>query len=221
MLRNLVALVLLANAVLWAAGQGWFGPRDAGREPERMNAQLNADKIAVLPQPPASAAVAAAKGAAEPARRVCLESQGNDPARAESLRQLALGIAPDADVSLRETPEPGLWMVYLGKYSGPDAVKKRLDELRQLKLDGDFERITDAPSLQPGISLGVFRERERAEARLDEVKKKGVNTAKLIERPSGRTQLALRVDKLDEAQRARLADELRRAGAVNLGSCGG
>jgi len=48
-----LALILLANAVLFALGQGWLGtvPADKGRDPARLQQQVNAQAVSVTPVP--------------------------------------------------------------------------------------------------------------------------------------------------------------------------
>lgn len=69
MLRGLVVLLLLANALFLAWSQGWLAPllappRAAERETERLAAQVNPGAVTVLPEKAASAAVSAARAAA-------------------------------------------------------------------------------------------------------------------------------------------------------------
>jgi hypothetical protein len=68
MLRSLVVLVLLANAVFFAWAQGWLAPAfpapvHGEREPARLQAQLRPETITVLSAKAASAAVQAARAA--------------------------------------------------------------------------------------------------------------------------------------------------------------
>jgi hypothetical protein len=46
-MRILFVLIVLANVVVYGIGQGWLGPtpEDEGRDPMRMQQQLNADKV--------------------------------------------------------------------------------------------------------------------------------------------------------------------------------
>lgn len=48
-MRILLVLIVLANIVAYGIGQGWLGvqPEDEGREPTKMQQQLNADKVAI------------------------------------------------------------------------------------------------------------------------------------------------------------------------------
>jgi hypothetical protein len=48
-MRILFILIVLANIVVYGVGQGWLGPRpeDEGRDPMKLQQQLNADKVVV------------------------------------------------------------------------------------------------------------------------------------------------------------------------------
>lgn len=233
MLRNLVLLVLLANGLLWAAHAGWLGGRDEGREPERMGAQINPEAIRLQPPGTAAAPASAASAPAQPASAaaatttaaaptlLCLQSAGNPAARAAALQDAAQAAAPNAQVSLQDEPAPTRWRVAMGPYGNTDALNRKLDELRQLKLGGDVSRITDQAALQPGVSLGVFRERPRADARLSELQKKGVKNARVVQVPATASLATLRVQGLDAALRPRLAAALQQAGAQPLADCAG
>ncbi|MBU6437218.1 MAG: hypothetical protein KGQ77_06805 [Betaproteobacteria bacterium] len=240
MLRNLVLLVLLANGLLWAAHAGWLGGRDEGREPERMGAQINPEAIRLQPPGTAAAPASAASAASTPAQPasaaaaastatataaaptlLCLQSAGNPATRAAALQDAAQTAAPNAQVSLQDEPAPARWRVAMGPYGNTDALNRKLDELRQLKLGGDVSRITDQAALQPGVSLGVFRERTRADARLGELQKKGVKNARVVQVPATASLATLRVQGLDAALRPRLAAALQQASAQPLADCSG
>jgi hypothetical protein len=71
----LLVLLLAANALVLAWTQGWLAPalqppRHAEREPERLAAQVQPERVVVLAPGAASSAVAAARAAA----RACLET---------------------------------------------------------------------------------------------------------------------------------------------------
>ena len=107
MLRVLVLVLLLANALFFGWTQGWFAPgwpppRHGEREPERLAAQVQPERIAVLPPVAASAAVQAARAAAE----VCLEA-GPFAAAAAASAEAALaaaGLPPGGWERLPEAP---------------------------------------------------------------------------------------------------------------------
>ncbi|AKQ53507.1 hypothetical protein [Bordetella hinzii] len=53
-MRILFLVILLANLWAYGLGQGWLGPRpdDEGRDPRRLNQELNADHISLAPKRP-------------------------------------------------------------------------------------------------------------------------------------------------------------------------
>ena len=105
MLRALVVLLLLANLLFFGWARGWFAPgwpppRHAEREPERLAAQVRPELVQVLPPQAASAAVQAARAAAE----VCLEA-GPFDAGAIATAEAGLAAAGLSEGSWERQPE--------------------------------------------------------------------------------------------------------------------
>ena len=207
MLRGLVLLLLLVNAAIFAWTR--MDPRLAlgDREPQRLDRQVAPDSVKVLPDLPApasgaaesttidfadtpasapSAALPAASGAsAAGARQVaasgdCVESGALDDHQLASLRQTLTraGVPPDALVERREI-RPASWMIYMGRYADEPSWQRKADELRRMNLR--FERVSRPPGLDPGLSLGNFSSQAAAQGRLDELGKRGVRTARIVE----------------------------------------
>ena len=94
MLRALLVVLLLANALFLAWAQGWLSPvfappRQGEREPERLAQQVNAELIKVLPPVAASAAQRVAQA------KVCLwAGPFNDTELAEAESALAKADVP-------------------------------------------------------------------------------------------------------------------------------
>lgn len=202
MLRALVLLLLLANALYFAWARGWLGapPRHAEREPQRLAAQVGPEAVIVLPPPRASAAVQAAREAA----RVCVESEPlQEPALGQAEYRLAEAlVAPDA-VQRAEAAEPGRWIVFGGRYPEAGPRNAREDELRRLGLR--FERLTAPAELAPGFVLSRHDSREAAAAWLAEQAPKALRGARVQELPLRVAGTVLRVPRAAPEQAEKLA----------------
>jgi hypothetical protein len=233
MLRLLVFLLVLANAAFLAWSLGWLddltGVRARGdREPERLARQVRPESIRILPPgsvraaPPAAAlpspaptpAPAPVAAPAQPTTPLpvtaeaaplpaCLEAGPFSTAQigaAQALLQINL---PSGSWTQVKTERPGLWMVYMGKFNDAETMAKRQDELRRLKVEYDELR---APNeLAPGLSLGRFEVRGNANSLLDQLTKRGVRNARVVESTPAASSHMLRIDKPSAAVMAQLA----------------
>lgn len=214
MLRVVVLLLLLANLLFFAFTQGWLegvaGLRPHGeREPERLNRQVNADRVVVLP--PGAASAAAAARPAEPAasvplRTACLEAgpfaTGASVSAVAALQALQPPLPPGswADVTVER---PGRWMVYMGRYPNREAMAKKVDELRRTRVA--FEEVSEPTEWTMGLSLGRFDDRAAAERALDQASQRGVRSAKVVELAAPATLHMLRAENADPALAERLS----------------
>lgn len=219
MLRLLALLLLVGNALLLAAQFGLFdrltgagSTQPPQREPERLQRQVNPEVVHILSPQAASAALgAAAASAAQSAAAAsraaalsCLEAGpfgGADTDSAERTLREA-GLAPGSWLALK-TEHPGAFMVYMGRYGDHDALQRKLDEVKRMKLA--VEELRNAPPLQPGLSLGRFDQKADADAALARMVQRGVRTARVITLRQPQSQTLLRVPAADAAARARLA----------------
>ncbi|MBI3367382.1 MAG: SPOR domain-containing protein [Burkholderiales bacterium] len=215
MLRTLVALLVAANLLLLAYGQGWLdgviGIRpDGDREPERLQRQVHPGWVRVVPPPAASAVLAAAAASAAagaasaasgaPVMLACLEAGPFAPAELAAAEKALrdAGLASGAWTSLR-TERKGAFMIYMGRYPDDEALQKKLDELRRLKLS--VEALRNSPELQPGLSLGRFDDKAAADSELGRLSQRGVNTARVITLTPPVAMTTLRLQAADAAQR--------------------
>lgn len=178
-------ILLLANVVLFIWGQGYLGTQDAGREPERLKRQLQADRLQVLP------AAAAEKPADRPAA-ACKRIEWLTAAEATAAKG-ALGAGSGIEVIQTPRKEaPAHWVVIPDLPSRAAAEKKKA-ELRQLGID-NTEIVENGTSGTFAVSLGVFRNPPLAEDYLQSAAKKGVRSAKILSRelPPERYALELR-----------------------------
>lgn len=193
MLRLIVWVLLVLNLGYYAWGQGWLLAYGWGstqqHEPQRLAQQIRPEALTVLvgspsePQADASAPQAAAsEAAAAPVVTTCWQVGDLDDKDAESVRPLLdAKLKPNA-WTLDESRLPARWMVYMGPFSNPaDSAKKR-EQLTALKVK--FYPLA-SPNNAPGLSLGVFSSEEAAKAGLQDLVKRGVRSAKVLqERPA-------------------------------------
>jgi len=241
LLTLLLILLVLLNALLLAAVLGAFGAdplagwMESPREPQRLGQQVRAERFvpadtanpagasapAATPATgPASAPAAQlAPGggtlAAVPVQGQCVEIGGLS---ADAARELTLALAGAGHIEHFERQELVRWWIHLPAQPSRDQVQRKLGELQR-------RNITDVSVVAAGspetftVSLGLFRERERAERYLDELRGHGVRTAVLSDAPRQLTRQWLRVRDVDAAQRGRLDEARRRFGAAELQSC--
>jgi len=219
MLRLLALLLLVGNALLLAAQFGLFdrltganNGQPPQREPERLQRQVNPEGVRILSPQAASAALGAAAASAaltaaaasSAAALSCLEAGpfgGTDADTAERTLRDA-GLAPGSWLVLK-TEDAGAFMVYMGRYADHDALQRKLDEVKRMKLP--VEELRGAPPLQPGLSLGRFDHKADADAALARMVQRGVRSARVITLRQAQSQTLLRVPTADAAARARLA----------------
>ncbi len=210
-MKNLFWILLLGNVILFAVmqrgGLGW-GEQELQAQPElrgdmihlipalqsapAKTAQSAPAKAVPAPMPvPASVQVAMTSAPApastlpssNPNTLVCLE--WGDFSGAELKRvTAALSALPLADkLSQRKIERDTGYWVYFSPFRNKAAVKQKIAELKALGISEYFVVQTPGPLLN-SISLGVFRTREAAQNFLEQMRAKGVRTAKIGEHAS-------------------------------------
>ncbi len=233
MLRLAIFLLLLANAVFLAWTLGWLddvtGIRASGdREPERLTRQVRPESIRILAPgavkpPPASAAgtsipavtpnaplspAASPAGlpsvvAEAPQLPTCLEAGPFSAAQIGAAQATLQTYLPSGGWTALKTERSALWMVYMGKFNDPETLTKRQDELRRLKVE--YEQLRSPSELAPGLSLGRFEIRGNANSLLEQLGKRGVRNARVIEAVPAASSHMLRIDKPSAALLSQLS----------------
>lgn len=222
MLRGLLLVLLLANALFFAWAQGWLAPllppRADPREPERVAAQLRPELITVLSAPEASAAAAAAASsasAAAPGGAASAQAEGAEPAllclEAGPFTEAA-AVAAEASLLQNGVPEGAVqrepvsssntWGVVMGRFADRDVMRAKAEELKRLGVR--YDELNSPPALAPGLRLGNFSDKYGAEAALANLATKGVRTARVVALPSGNVQWWLRAARADAELQTRL-----------------
>lgn len=171
LLRIVFFLLILGNLLLFAWGQGYLGGRDEGREPQRLTAQMEADKLHIVPSVPAAAAKPAA-----PAPVSCRLASGLGTVEAEKLRA-ALAAVSGLSVAVRPEAESSNYWVMIPPLANKAAAEKKASELKAQGVT-DYLIVKDGPS-KFAISLGWYKTENAAQEQLAKLGKKGVRSARI------------------------------------------
>lgn len=161
--------------------------------------------VAVAP-PPASptSEMTASPSAPPPAGAICMEwgdFSGPDLARVTAaLSGLKLGDRLSQRQVVRDV---GYW-VYIPPLRDKAAVRRKVAELKALGIS-EYFIVQTAGHWHNAISLGVFKTREAAQNDLDQLRAKGVHTARVGERTSKVKATIFKLASVDAETAARLA----------------
>lgn len=202
-MRLLFWLLLAANCIAFAAGQGYLGEFGSEREPGRLATQLNPARIKLISASAALAPPPAPVVEKKPEPVACVEI-GNflvsDLKRFETeVATLALG----DHQSRHNVSEVASHMVFIPPAPSKDAADKKAAELRQLGVTSFFV-INDNSPLRWAISLGIFKSDQAAQYQLAMLTKKGVRGARVGTRSVVTNKLAFQFRDLSPDTKARL-----------------
>ncbi len=239
-LTVLLLILLIANALLLAALLGAFGPQplagmlESPREPQRVEQQVRGDRMQLLP--PADASAPAAPASAPAPRGAtpgsvtlaaapgdgCMEMGGFTMQTAQRAREDLSAIAAGAPMPVDqfERSEQVRWWVHLPAQATRENAERKLAELRRRKVT-DVSVVSGEDAASFTVSLGLFRDRERADRFLESLRAQGVRTALISDAPRAVPRQWLRVPHASEAVRMRMDEVRARYGAEVLQACNG
>lgn len=219
MLRFILILLLVLNALLFAAISGWLGESTPKGEPERLDNQLNADRIALVtpPQgnttlpPPASSQPEpeAPPPPPQPERQECAawEKLNTEQANRLSARLHVVNLTPQRSA----VDVISNWWVHIpSQPTRPDA-ERVVRELKTLGIADAFI-INDSGPTQFAISLGLFSTEVGAQTFLQQIREKGVGTAVISPRTASQ-------HRFEVTGPANVIKSLREANPGNLTTC--
>jgi len=208
MLRGLVVLFLLVNAVLYWWLHDNATALQSDREPQRLNHQVTPDAVQVLPDLPAASAprrgasaasagsvsasaadavvadaatpAASAAGLAHPvgATLACSETPPLNDAEFATLKA-ALGKAGLSDAAIGERRQTKGGAWIVYLGKFADADARQAKAAELRKLDLKAEPVNSPVALAPGLSLGQFTSQADAAQKLEELGKRGVHSARV------------------------------------------
>ena len=221
-------LLALANLIFFAWQQGVFGGLpDAGREPERVNRQVEPERVRVLtqqevqalraktkeapPAPPPPAANSATTtpspgpiAAAELVGMACVEVGDFTIENAGRVRQRLESLALGERLSVRSVEAPGWFMVYMPPFKTRSEVDRRADELRRAGVK-ELLVIADNSPMRFGIALGSFKDQDLANRHAADLERRGIKGVRVADKPSSVQVTRFQLRSVD----APLADVLR------------
>jgi len=209
--RTVFFLLLLANVGFFA--WTYLGERRASNEAQLVEQQVNEQAIRLLSAEQVAALVAEhAKPAKPPPKATviaCLELGAFSPAEVSRVQKALEPLALGARLSQRRDKEIASYWVYMPPQRNRQTANQKASELRKLGVE-DFFVVQEDSKFRYAISLGVFKTEEAARARLEELRRKGVRTARVDPRETSVQKVYFVVRDVPEALASRL-DELRRA----------
>ena len=220
-MKALFWILLLGNAVFFAMMQwgGWLTSDQAAQSQPALHEDkitlLNAPQdspaaqstqIAALPaSAPATAPVGEATQLAAKPETLCMEwadFSGEDLNRATTaLSALQLG----EKVGQRQIEHNIGYWVYIPPIKDKTALAQKIAQLKARGVKEYFV-VSEAGSWQNAISLGIFKTQEAAQNFFDDLRAKGVRSAKVGERASKLKATIFTLNGLDAATEAKLAE---------------
>lgn len=183
-MRILVFMLILANLMFFAWTQGYFGT-PSGPDALRVQQQMLADQVKVVArdEPPADAIKTekVIKATEKKVIDVCLRLSDLPVADVVRLENALIEKLPEFK-AVRSLNEGGAsYWVFIPPLGGKQEAERKAAELKKFRVP-EFYIVQDAGPNRFAISLGIFSSKEGATERLEELRSKGVKSAKVGER---------------------------------------
>lgn len=205
MLRTLVAILILANALFFAWAQGWLDavtgmPAQGGREPQRLQQQVQPERMTLL-SPQAATALQ---------QVVCLELGpfGSDETlRAAQSALERLGVAP-ASWQLDSGEQAGVWAVATSPLEPRDQARKE-EQYKRLKLE--YQVLAGRSDEQPSLLLGRYPSEAAAEAALAGLERRALKDLRVRQLQAPQPRHLLRLPTANSLLSKQIADSRDKA----------
>ena len=223
--RLIFFALLLANVAFFAWRENAGPP--PGHEPQRLQQQIDPDKVRLLP-PQAAAdkpaavkvadvAAASASPAAEAPALLCKAFSGISSEEAKTVQSAIASSAPNAQVAVITSRESSSYWVHIPPQPNKAGAEKKVAELREMGVSESFIISDDGPA-KWAVSLGLFKSREMADNYLQKLTKQGVRSARIEVRDKGADKVRLEISAPAETLGA-LAREIKPLANASIGEC--
>jgi hypothetical protein len=235
-------LLALANLVFFAWQQGVFGGLpEAGREPERVNRQVEPERIHVLTQaevqalrvkakeipreaPPApspgTSAAPAPIAAGELAGSACVEVGDFTIENSERVRQRLATLAAGERLTARSVEAPGWFMVFVPPFKTRGEADRKAEELRKAGVK-ELLVITDNSPMRYGIALGSFKDQDLAVRHFNDLERRGIKGVRVADKPSNVQVTRFQVRAVDVPMADVLRSVQKEFNAARFQACAG
>lgn len=149
------------------------------------------------------AAASAAVSTIEANVAACLEAGPFSDSEMPAIEASLSGVLAKGDWVKRSVGAPGVWLIYMGPFGSQEETLRKEGELRKLAVA--FEEVRNPSELAPGLSLGRYTEQQRAQDRLTELHRKGIQTARVISASGPKTLQTIRLPAVDARQQKAIA----------------
>ena len=96
---------------------------------------------------------------------------------------------------------PGRWIVYMGRYDNAEQANRKKAELRGLGIDF---RDVNTSGLAPGIALGTFSSEDAAREGLQQVERRNVRSARVVQERAESLGYSLRLPAIGDGRQVRI-----------------
>jgi hypothetical protein len=216
--------LLCINGLLLAYGQGYLGNfKGNEREPARMRAQVNADKLVLVSSASAVAQAAAPKeepAPAAPLAAACIEIGPFNAAEAKrfdaQLARLELG----KRITTINVPSTEITshIVFIPSLGSKENADKKAAELKNMGVSNYFIMNDNSP-MKWAISLGVFKSENAAKTLLAALNKQGVTSAKIVGRGTNATRLNYQLRDIDQETKTKVEAIVEKFPSQDARSC--
>lgn len=218
MLRLLLLVLLLANGAYFVWSQGLlqaYGLAPAShREPERLGKQLNPEALWILTK--AEIKRNEAQVHADQAPKECLHAGPLDEVQVIELRRVLESSLGPSGWHIDTVTTPARWIIYMGKFSNPEALAKKRGELLAMNLQP--QALANA-SLEIGLSLGGFDTQAEASAELGRLSARGIRTARVVQESAESHTSQLKLPLVTDSIKTRLGEIQAALGDKTLSKC--
>jgi hypothetical protein len=211
---NTGKMKLLSNEQAEALGKQAASGAPAASAPDAPaaapSAVLAAVPAATAPAPPAAGAATIA----------CTEIGSFDvsESRRFETRLAAFGLGDKQTRQAQQEQDVSSWLVNMPPQGSKEAAERKAEELRNLDVS-DFYILQGESPLKWAISLGVFKTESGAQARLAQLNKQGVRTARITPRGPQTTVYNYRFRDIPETTRAKIVAAAGAVGTFETHAC--